>query len=144
MSASAPRRVVIDTNVVISGMLSPFRAASRVLDLVIAGELTPLVDDRILAEYREVARRPKFGFDAGDVEWILSAIESVAEAIAARPIASVLPDPDDLVFLEVAVAGAADALVTGNTRHFEPVSGRHAVPVVSPRELLDGLAGRLG
>jgi predicted nucleic acid-binding protein len=56
-------------------------------------------------------------------------------------LALTLPDPDDPPFLEVAAAANADALVTGNVRHYRPVAGTHEVTVVSPRELVD-LLGR--
>ncbi len=53
----------------------------------------------------------------------------------------VLPDDGDLPFLEVAVAGDVDALVTGNTRHYEPRRGRHAVRVMRPAQFLATLGG---
>lgn len=137
--AGGVQRVVLDTNVVISALLSPYRAAARALDLVLAGELTALLDDRIATEYREVAHRPRFGFVAADVDHVLDALAAIADHVVARPLGVELPDPDDLSFLEMAVAGRADALVTGNARHFVPIRGRHPVRIVSPRELLDAL-----
>jgi uncharacterized protein len=140
---SAPRRVVLDTNVVVSALLSPHGAPAQLLDLVIGGELTALLDDRIAAEYRAVAHRPRFGLAAADVDRVLGAVEALAEHVAAAPLDVTLPDPDDLPFVEVAATGRADALVTGNARHFVPTRGRHAVTVYSPRELLDAVrAGR--
>jgi hypothetical protein len=41
-----------------------------------------------------------------------------------------------LPFLEVAAAGSADALVTGNLKHFKPARGRHGVSILPPAELL--------
>ncbi len=137
--APAPRRVVLDTNVLISALLSPHRPPAQLLDLVLAGELTALLDDRIAAEYRAVAHRPRFGFAAADVDRVLDAVEALAEHVAAAPLDVVLPDPDDLPFLEVAAAGRADALVTGNARHFVPTRGRHPIRVYAPRELLHAL-----
>jgi predicted nucleic acid-binding protein len=51
-----------------------------------------------------------------------------------------LPDADDEPFLEVAVAGGTDALVTGNAKHFRPKGGRLAMAVVSPSAFLRMLA----
>ncbi len=140
-SSPGPLRIVLDTNVLVSGMLSPFRPPARVLDLLLAGELALLVDDRITAEHHEVVARPRFGFDPGDAARVVSTLEMLAEHVAARPLALRLADADDLPFLEVAAAGAADALVTGNLRHFQPLAGRHTVPLLTPRELLERLAG---
>jgi len=130
-------RIVLDTNVLIAALLSPFGAPAQLLDLVLAEELSLLLDDRILAEYHEVARRPKFGFAESDLARVLDAITMLAEHISARPLDLSLPDPGDLPFLEVAAAGSADALVTGNARHFVPRRGRHSVRIDAPRDVLE-------
>lgn len=124
-------RAVLDTNVLVSGLLSPHRTTDRVVDLVLAGQLVLLADDRILAEYAEVLGRPKFGFRAEDVMDVLNYLRATAERVTAPPLGVDLPDPGDLAFLEVAAAGGADALVTGNTRDYEPTRGRHIVPVMT-------------
>jgi putative PIN family toxin of toxin-antitoxin system len=125
-------RVVIDTNVFVSGLLNPYGPPGRVIDLSIAGEFVVLFDDRILGEYRAVMHRPRFGFHPGDVQALLDFLESEGEPVVARPSKLRLDDPNDLPFLEVAMTGAADALVTGNVRHFKPKSGRHGVKVLTP------------
>lgn len=51
-------RIVLDTNVLVSGLLNPHGSPGRLLDHFLAGDITLLVDDRILAEYGEVLRRP--------------------------------------------------------------------------------------
>lgn len=130
-------RIVLDTNVLIAALLSPFGAPAQLLDLVLAEELMLLLDDRILAEYHEVARRPKFGFAEPDLARVLDAISMLAEQVSARPLDVTLPDPGDLPFLEVAAAGSADSLVTGNARHFVARRGRHSVYVATPRDVLD-------
>ena len=130
-------RVVIDSNVVVSAMLSPHAPPAQVVRLALQGDLGLIHDDRILAEYREVLSRPKFDFDAEDVRAMLEGIEWIGETVFASPLSVELPDADDLPFLEAAAAARADALVTGNTRHYRPVKGRHDVRVLAPRELLD-------
>lgn len=132
--------VVIDTNVLVSAMLSPHAPPAQIVRLALQGELGLFHDSRILAEYREVPSRRRFDFDAEDVHAMLEGIEWIGETVFARPLSLVLPDPDDLPFLEVAVAAGADALVTGNIHHYRPVKGRHEVRVLAPRELLGQLA----
>lgn len=129
-------RVVLDTNVLVSGLLTPHGASARVLDLTVAGELIALVDDRILDEYGAVLRRSRFGFAESDVATLLRYIATWGERTTAPPLELELPDPDDLPFLDVAVAGAAAALITGNPKHFRPVRGRHGVRVVGPGRFL--------
>lgn len=93
-------------------------------------------DDRILREYRAVFGRSKFGFDATDIARNLEMIEGDGIGIAAPPLSILLPDPTDRPFLEVAVACRADALVTGNLRHFSAAARRLGVTVVSPTDFL--------
>jgi putative PIN family toxin of toxin-antitoxin system len=134
-------RVVLDTNVLVAGILNPHGPPGRLVDLVFAGDLTLLADDRILSEYDDVLRRSRFGFRTEDVAAVMAFIRLTAEVAPVPPLAVTLPDPDDLPFLEVAVAGEAGLLITGNQTHFAPTVGSHGVRVVSPREALIGLAG---
>ena len=131
-------RVVLDTNVVVSGLLSPFGPAAALVRLVAGAALTVCHDARILAEYREVLLRPKFRFDPVLVETFLHVVEIEGEPIAAGPLQARLPDPDDEPFLEVAFAARAEALITGNAKHF-PREVAHPVVVLSPRAALERL-----
>jgi hypothetical protein len=70
------------------------------------------------------------------VEQLIDSLCVVGERVLAQPVAVTSPDPDDQPFLEVAVAGHADALITGNTRHFP----RCEVPAVSPADFPAGQA----
>ena len=115
-------RIVLDTNVLVSGLLNPGGAPGRIIDLILAGEITLLVDDRILDEYRTVLRRPKFGFRAEDIADLMTFIEKESERVLASPSGISLSDRGDIPFLEAAVSGSAEALVTGNARHFRPAA----------------------
>jgi len=129
-------RVVIDTNVMVSGVLNPHGPPGRIVNALLAETITVLYDDRILSEYREVLLRPIFGFPCSDVDVLLDFVESAGEQVSAEPLSLVLPDPNDLPFLEVATTGAADALVTGNIKHFKPRRGQHGVLVTTPADFL--------
>ena len=103
---------------------------------VLEGSLGILRDERIWDEYRNVLNRKEFPFDREEITAFLEFVWSQGEG----PLGSVqslsLPDPEDRPFLEVALAGNADCLVTGNLRHFPAVACR-GLPVVSPRAFLD-------
>ncbi len=129
-------RIVLDTNVIVSALLSPFGSPARILDLILAGDLIPVFDDRILAEYRQVLARERFGFDSGDVADLLRYLEAEGEHVTARPAAVTLPDADDLPFLEVARTARVDSLVTGNVRHY-PTDLCQGVTVLPPAAFLD-------
>jgi putative PIN family toxin of toxin-antitoxin system len=132
-------RVVIDTNVLVSGVLNPHGPPGRIVDAILAETLTVLYDDRILGEYRAVLARPRFAFRPAEIDALLDFIEVAGESIAAQSLAVVLSDPTDLPFLEVAAAGHADGLVTGNTKHFKPRRGSHDVSIDTPAGFLDRL-----
>ncbi|MGH7543016.1 MAG: putative toxin-antitoxin system toxin component, PIN family [Gemmatimonadota bacterium] len=134
-------KVVLDTNVLVSGLLNPHGSPGRIVDAVLEGRVRPLFDDRVLGEYREVLARPKFAFDSEDVGHFLDYLEATGEPVVAVPLDVSLPDPDDVPFLEVASAGRA-SLITGNRDHFKPVRGSHDVRVLPPDAFLKELKQR--
>jgi len=116
--------IVLDTNVLVSALITPFRNAAKILDMVIIGELHVLYDDRIISEYREALSRPKLGFAVSDVDILLDYFEAEGIKVTPSLINEPLVDKDDIPFLEVAITGMADALITGNKRHFKLKSKR--------------------
>jgi putative PIN family toxin of toxin-antitoxin system len=128
-------KIVLDTNVLVAGLLSPFGPCGEIVRMVSSGELTLCVDALILAEYSEVLYRSKFGFDKDKVAALLDHIEHRGQTVASSPLPHSLPDPDDEPFLKVAVAGKAVCLVTGNASHF-PAKLRQGRKVLSPSEFL--------
>ena len=128
-------KVVLDTNVVVSALLTAHGTCGRILDLLIDGAFPICADDRILDEYDTVLRRPALALATDDVSRVLELIRSVAESVPSAPLHIRLPDQEDLPFLEVAAAAEA-LLVTGNERHF-PRNARAGVTVLTPREFLE-------
>ncbi|MDZ4170250.1 MAG: putative toxin-antitoxin system toxin component, PIN family [Coriobacteriia bacterium] len=129
-------RIVLDTNVLVSGLLSPFGPPGEILRMVTSGAVTLCVDARLLTEYAQVLARPRFGFDSDAVSALLYFIEHSSVTGAAEPLVVRLPDEDDEPFLEVAIACSARHLVSGNLVHF-PAEARCGASVLSPREFLD-------
>lgn len=132
-------RIVVDTNVLVSAMMSGSGAPYFVLQLVLQGAVTLLADSRIFAEYDEVTARPRFDFDQQERRILLDVLSIISEPVIASPLRLSLPDPDDRIFVEVAVAGDADAIVTGNTKHFVLKKSELSVAVLTPRQLVDRL-----
>jgi len=128
-------KIVLDTNVLVAGLLSPFGPRGEIVRMVSSGEVTLALDARILTEYQEVLARPKFKFDQDKVAAILDLIEHRGTITAASPLIQPLPDPDDEPFLEVAIAAQVACLVTGNHVHF-PVESCQGATVLSPSEFL--------
>lgn len=139
-------RIVLDTNVLVSGLLSPFGPPAEVVGLITGGAVQVCYDARILAEYRQVLLRPAFPFTLVQVETLLVQIEADGMLVGTHPLPERLPDPDDEAFLAVALAGRVRYLVTGNLKHF-PAKSRQKMRVVSPRDFLElfrkeGMRGR--
>ena len=131
-------RVVLDTNVLVSGLLSPHGRPATVVDLVASGAHRVCFDGRILAEYRDVLTRPRLALSRESVETVLARLAHNGLRLVATPLRIELPDPDDQPFLEVAVAARADYLITGNRKHF-PAELCPGIAVVNPREFLDAI-----
>ena len=128
--------IVLDTNVLVSGLLQPRGRPARIVGLALARRVRLAVDARILAEYRDVIRRPELRIDPILSSAVLRRIETTSLRVAPRPLERRLPDPDDEPFLEVALAANVEHLVTGNVRHFPP-SLRGGMSVLSPAEWLN-------
>lgn len=123
-------KAVIDTNILVSALLSPSGNPARVFDHVLNGNVVMCYDSRMIAEYQEVLLRPKFGFDKKAVRQIIDFIVHTGISIVPVPILNAFEDEDDKMFFEVAKTSKA-YLVTGNLKHFpkEPM-------VIEPQEFL--------
>lgn len=132
-------RAVLDTNVIVSGILSEHGPPGWIVDLVVVGELAAVYDARILAEYRDVLTRSRLNLNATRVQLLLDVIQDTGIPVTPMPMQAPLPDPDDEPFLACAKMAAAP-LVTGNVRHY-PKQLRFGVIVLSPRQFFDKLRG---
>ena len=125
---------VIDTNVIVSSLLTRNHdsATARVMNAVYEGKVIPLVCDEILGEYEEVLHRAQLKLDPAKCDYILSLIRDQAEPMHPVHTDASMPDEDDRVFFEVALAGQDvfdSRLVTGNLKDYPKADF-----VVSPSE----------
>lgn len=130
-------RVVLDTNVIVSGFLNPAGPPGTLVRLAADGALSICHDARLLSEFREVLLRSKFGLSASLVDSFLEQVEADGFLASAVPLAHPLPDPDDEPFLEIAIAASAP-LITGNMRHF-PAVLRSSAALFSPAAFVEKL-----
>lgn len=131
-------RIVLDTNVLVSGLLKARSIAGAIIRLIAAGKLQVVYDARILLEYRDVLYRSKFGFAKVDIEAILSQIKAEGILAAVQPLPFELPDRDDEPFLEAACAVTGALLITGNKKHF-PIPADRSMTIYSPTEFIEWL-----
>jgi putative PIN family toxin of toxin-antitoxin system len=128
-------KAVLDTNVLVSALLTKGGTCARVLRLMAEGLYQLCVDGRNLAEYTRILHDPRLPLRANQASETLELIELVALLVDPPPLSVSVLHEDDLPFLEVAAAAGA-VLVTGNKRHF-PKRVCKSVRVVSPAEFLE-------
>jgi len=129
-------KIVLDTNVLVSGLLTPFGTSGEIVRMVSAGMLILQYDSRILLEYQEVLYRTKFQFDKDQIDSLIDYIKKSGQAVPTSPLKKHLPDPDDAPFLEVAIGGGVEYLVTGNKVHY-PRKFRKGIKILSPTEFIN-------
>lgn len=129
-------KIVLDTNVLVSGLLTPFGNCGEIIRMLTSDEITLCVDSRILVEYDEVLRRPRFNINPQKAAIVIEYIQNSAETHATIPLKRALPDESDNPFMEVALSSDAECLVTGNLKHF-PERCRAGMRVLGPGEFLE-------
>jgi putative PIN family toxin of toxin-antitoxin system len=136
-------RAVLDTNVLVSALISPGGPSAALLLELRAGAFELVVSPALLGELSEVLARPKFQIyvTAAEVAGYLELIEHEGTVHEDPPPARepLSADPDDQYLLDLARAAAVDVLVSGDS-HLLVL--RDVVPVMTPAEFLATLADR--
>lgn len=122
--------VVLDTNILVSALWSKDGNPQKLLDLVVARQIIPCHDARIMAEYREVLARPQFRFSSEEISAVLESIERNGHSMVSVPIDIPFIDDADRKFYETAKFCCA-VLITGNLKHFPAEPG-----IMSPAAFL--------
>ena len=135
---SAPR-VVLDTNVVVSALLFRTGALAWLRHASQAEAIRPLASRFSVGELIRVLAYPKFRLSDAVRDDLLADYLPWCETVT---LTAALGVPDcrdefDRPFLELAITGRADALLTGD-RDLLALAGRFAVAIVTPAEFWDG------
>lgn len=131
-------RAVIDTNVIVSALINPGSKPGQIMKMVMDGQISPVVNNAIIKEYREVLGRKKFSFSEDEIKaFLLFMGRFVFEHRDIRNFHKGIPK-DDAVFVLAAAAGGADYIITGNIRHF-PDKKYGSCDVVNPSDFLEML-----
>lgn len=135
-----PPRLVLDTNVFVSGLISRAGSPARIMRAFQSKRAVHLVSDPIVEEYLRVLDYPRIrkfrkitdAFVADIAAYLLYQTERVE--LQSR--IGMSPDPDDDVFLNTAVDGGATLLVTGDKTDLLALRTVEGIPIVSAREAL--------
>ncbi len=131
-------RVVLDTNVVVSGLRSRRGASFALLAEIGRGRFEIAISVPLVLEYEEVLHRNQAatGLSSEDIDAVLDYLCSKSHWVKVfylwRPF---LPDPGDDMVLEVAVAGGCTSIVTHNLRDFRG-SEKFGVGALAPADFL--------
>jgi uncharacterized protein len=130
--------VVLDTNVIVSGLLKEKGIPSKIIDLALSNQFQLVYDDRILTEYEEVLSRQELHISQSKANAVITYIELsglfIEDVITYSP--EGFPDQKDLPFIEVFIASKSQAMVTGNIRHFKPLIDQ-GLPVMTPSQFIE-------
>ena len=135
-------RIVVDTNVVVAALRSQTGASHELLVHIHLRRVTPLLSVPLLMEYEEVLKRPGLipHLTPADIDTMLDQFASRAVATRIhflwRPF---LPDPDDDMLVELALAGQASHIVTSNIRDLA-LARTLGLEVVTPAEFIRQLS----
>jgi uncharacterized protein len=140
MRQTALMRVILDTNVLISGLLIAQGAPATLLDAWEQGLFTLVACDKLIAELREVARRPFFRerLRASTVEVLAAGLRDFTAFYENLPAGARAPDPKDTFLLALAEVNSADFLVTGDKKLLT-LKHHKSTRIVSPATMVEQL-----
>jgi uncharacterized protein len=130
--------IVLDTNVIVSSLLKRDSNPAVILNAVLVGKYRIGVDEKIFEEYTLVLHRTRLNIPLFQAESILRFIAFSALWVECQPVEfrqDFIRDPRDLPFAEVAICSHAEALITGNLKHFTFMKNSE-IKVLLPKEFL--------
>jgi uncharacterized protein len=136
-------RLVIDTNIVISGLLSIATPPAQILDAVRSKKVVMLLSDEVLAEYLRVLDYPHIRkYKKVNNETIRDLTSLFVEETVRVEILSPIQkctDPDDDKFLSLAIEGNADYLITGDKGDLLMLKKIQHIPIITARQAIEKL-----
>lgn len=129
------KRVVLDTNVTVSALF--WKGYPRfVYDLIREKRLIMLLSSEMEKEFIRVLGYPRFGLVAGQISPFIKNLRSYAELVEIHSnISEIIADPTDNIFLECAVDGKADYIISGD-KHLLELRSYSGVPIVKSKDFL--------
>ena len=136
-------RAVIDTNILVRAVIKPLGTLGPVLRRLRDGDYVEIYSEPLITELVDVLNRPrikdKYGLAPEDIETIIALILLRGEAVVPTRRITICRDPKDNMFLEAAVDGGADIIVSGDDDLLE-IEAFERMPIVSPGEFLSKLS----
>ena len=133
-------RLILDTNVLLSAILSPLGAPAKLLDAWERNSFTLVACDALIAEYREVVGRPFFRarLRASTAELLVADLREFSFFCRGLPTGPVAPDPKDSYLLALAEASQAEFLVTGD-KELLSLKQHKSTSIITPAAMIEFL-----
>jgi putative PIN family toxin of toxin-antitoxin system len=133
------KRVVIDTNVIVSALLFG-GVPSKLVPLWKNGDIRPLASKEVIDEYLKVLAYPKFELSEGEINFILyHEILLYFEAVETEPGPVIIPDdPSDDKFIRCTEAGKARIIISGDD-HLLALKFYRGIKILTPSQFLEHL-----
>jgi putative PIN family toxin of toxin-antitoxin system len=134
----AKRRIILDTNVLYSGLYSSEGASFQILRAIERGQIQIILSTALLFEYEDTLyrKRSDLGLSEKEIEAVLDNLCSLGDHQKIyylwRPF---LKDPNDDLILEVAVASQTEIIVTHNIKDFNGIE-KFGIRAITPKQLL--------
>ena len=131
-------RIVLDTNILVSALLTPNGPPGRLLAAVKQGDVTPVTSDAQLRELRDVLSRGRLSarIRPHEAAALLANLAAVGEVVTDLPDVDSSSDPDDNLILAAAIAGRADLIVSGDKGHMLALGQVEGIPIVTAHAAL--------
>jgi putative PIN family toxin of toxin-antitoxin system len=134
--------MVLDTNVLVSALITPGGLPDQLLQRWEAGELTLVTSNEQLDEIQRVLGYEKLSrfIRADQAARLMANLRQATDVATALPTVSASDDPSDNLIIATAIAGNANHLVTGDRGHLLSLKAVESVSIVTVREALDFIA----
>ena len=131
-------RVIVDTNVLISGTIGRYGASARIVDAALFREITAIMSQTLLDEYLEAIRRPhitkRYRDIAPRIQDVSEFLRYKAVRVEGRVGQSVLSDPDDDFLIACALEGKAKYIISGD-EHLLNLGQYRGIKILAPRAI---------
>lgn len=134
-------RILLDTNVIISGFLSAKGPPGQLLQGWLEGRFELVTSQSQLDELERALGYDKLRdrIRPDQVRDFVDNIDVMAVVVPSIPTVTLSPDPDDNPILATAIAAQADLIISGDKPHMVALGEAHGIPIVTPREALNRL-----
>ena len=129
------KRVILDTNILVSMALGG--QVGKINDRWRAGEFIVVVSEEIVSEYLDILQRPNLHLKSRTIAVITGRIYRKAKLVKPEErVSGIQSDPKDDKFLEAAIAGQVDFIVSGD-KHLLNLENFRSIPIITAREFLN-------